>query len=67
MKILGMYLEKSSFELLWTFDSFIKIGISIILVIAAKHKFEEHLSVPASVKRFLIWLDIFSFSKLLQQ
>ena len=41
----------------------------MILIIAGKLKFEEHLSVAASVKYFLISLTkvFFSFSKLLQQ
>ena len=40
----------------------------MILIIAAKHKFEEHLSVAASVKCFLLSMaKVFSFSKLLQQ
>ena len=35
---------------------------------AAKHKFEEHLLVAASVKYFLLLMaNVFSFSKLLQQ
>ena len=35
---------------------------------AGKHKFEERLSVAASVERFLISMaKVFSFSKVLQQ
>ena len=38
------------------------------LIIAEKHKFEEHLSVAASVKCFFLSMaKVFSFSKLLQQ
>ena len=40
----------------------------MILITAAKHKFEEHISVAASVKCFLISMaKAFSFFKLLQQ
>ena len=39
----------------------------MILVIAVKHKFEEHLFVAASVKCFLIsMIKVFSFSELPQ-
>ena len=38
------------------------------MILAAKYKFEEHLSVAASVKCFLISVaKVFSFSKLPQQ
>ena len=40
----------------------------MILIIAAKRKFEEHLSVAASVKNFLLSMGkVFSFSKLMLQ
>ena len=40
----------------------------MILIIAAKQKFKEHISVAASVKFFLILMaKVFTFSKLLQQ
>ena len=40
----------------------------MILIIAAKHKFEEQILVNASVKFFLISMaKVFSLSKLLQQ
>ena len=40
----------------------------MILIIVAKHKSEEHLSVAASVKYVHISIvEVFSFSKLLQQ
>ena len=40
----------------------------MVLIIAGNYKFEEHLSVAASLKCFLISLvKVFSFSKLLQQ
>ena len=39
-----------------------------MVLIAAKHKFEEHLSVTASVKGFLISMaKVFSFSQLIQK
>ena len=40
----------------------------MILIIAAKHKFEENISVAASVMcSLLLKTKVFSFSKLLQQ
>ena len=40
----------------------------MILIIAVKRKFEEDLSVAASIKCFLISMaKVFSFSNLLQQ
>ena len=40
----------------------------MILIIAAKHKFEENISAAASVMcSLLLMTKVFSFSKLLQQ
>ena len=40
----------------------------MMLIIVAKHKFDEHFSLAASVKCFLLsMVKVLSFSKLLQQ
>ena len=60
MKILEIYIY---FENLTLCRHFL-----MTLVIAAKQKFEEHLSVTVSVKNFLISMaKIFLFPKLLQK